>query len=376
MNQVFHNEIQRHIYSIPFLVTNTIEKIFALCAERLHSCMPSKLKQIVLTGCGYSYAAALAVKDALSELINMPVLVVPAVELARFTNSSIGDHYQTIGLIAISGSGAVSRVIEVMALYQNLGAFVIGMTGNMQSEMGKYANVLLDISTPDIGSVLPLRGYAMTFITLIATGWSIANYSGTKGTAKAEQIITATLEDMIQLQQRLPNLDREAIQFVTDHPTINAYEFVGSGYERAAAFLGKIEMMGQAGCMACDEDGEQWCHCNFFMANPEHIGTVLFYASRSPAASRTREVLQYMRYLQRPICVVTDDLQLTSDIDMQVFHLPDITAWNAGLLEMTVPSFLAGYVCQLLGETYSRGFRDRWSVFQDGSSTCESERCF
>lgn len=375
MNDFFQNEIQRHIYSIPALVSDVIENIFAACAAQLNGHIPSKCRQIVLTGCGYSYAAALAAKDVLMEMTHLPVFVVPAVELARFTNDSIGEFQSTI-LFAISGSGAVSRVLEAMALYKRLGACVIGLTGNLHGPIEQYADVLLDIRTPEIGSTLPLRGYAMTFLSLLAAGWTIASLCGIKETISKEQIIVGLRNDMAQLQQKLPDLDIKARQFVTDHPSLRVYEFVGSGYERAAAFLGKIEMMGQAGCMACDEDAEQWCHCNFFMADPEHIGTVLFDASRSPAASRTREVLRYMRHLKRPVCVLTDDETITSDTSMQVFQLPKITAWNAGLLEMTVPSFLAGYVCDALGETYSRGFRDRWAMFQIGCSTCESEMLY
>ena len=131
--------------------------------------------------------------------------------------------------------------------------------------------------------------------------------------------------------------------------------------------------MGQAGLLASDEDSEQWCHCNFFLANPEQIGTVIFLASNSPAVSRTREALTYMLHLKRPVCVVTDDPALTSANGMQVIHLPEISPANAGLFEMTVPSLLTGYICELLGESYSRGFRDQWAMFKDGCGTCESK---
>ena len=375
MKQVFRNEIQRHVYSIPALVSDVIENTFVLCDAQLKRCVSPKCRKIVLTGCGYSYAAALAVRDALADITHLPVLVVPAVELARFTNAGAGALQNTV-LFAISGSGAVSRVLEAMALYKRLGACVIGVTGNLHGPIERYADGLLDIRTPEIGSTLPLRGYAMTILSLLAAGWTIAALRGIEGTISRDQILAELRHDMAQLQNTLPELDRGTMQFVAGHPSLRAYEFVGSGYERAAAFLGKIEMMGQAGCMASDEDAEQWCHCNFFMADPEHIGTVLFYASRSPAASRTREVLQYMQQLQRPVCVLTDARELASDANMQVFHLPEITAWNAGLLEMTVPSFLAGYVCEALGETYSRGFCGRWAMFQNGCSTCESEMLY
>lgn len=372
MNITTQNDIRKHTFSIPALMADAIRPVFRTCFQALKDHDISKLERIIITGCGYSYAAALAARDQITESVKLPVTVSPAIEVSRFSHPDAVGCANTL-LIAISSSGSVSRINEALALYRRHGALVMGLTANLSGEIGRYADLLLSTAAPGIGRPLPLRGYAMTFLTLIALGHALQLRRLGLPYRTLEPAMDALFHTMRQLEQQLPQIDEAVLQYVSAHQDIRSFEFVGSGFERAAAFLGKIELMGQAGLLASDEDSEQWCHCNFFISAPEKTGTVLFLASRSPAASRAREALSYMCHLKRPVCVVTDDPGLTSDEGMQVIHLPQITPSNAGLLEMTVPSLLTGYLCDVTGETYSRGFRDQWAMFRDGCGTCQSE---
>lgn len=370
MGKEYKNKIQKHTYSIPSLVLESADNIMAACRQTLITLQPSSIKKIVITGCGYSYAAALSIRDYLGEAVQIPVLVIPAVEVSRFSHECAGDYDGTI-LIAISNSGEVSRLNEAVLLYKKHNAHVIALTANLQSPIAKHSDYTIDISSPYIGSGLPLRGYAMTILALLGIGYSLI-----QNTNQAH-IIAHDLEQlkrsMEELRQLLPNMDHAVLQYLDKNPQISNFEFIGSGYERGAAFLGKIEMLGQAGVMALDEDCEQWCHCNFFLAQPERIGTILYYAKNSPAASRSCEALSYMLHLNRPVCIVTDDCGLQETDNSTVILLPKITSLNAGLVEMAVPSLLTGYYCDKIGETYSRGFRDQWDMFKTGKGTCESQ---
>ena len=372
MHITYSNDIQKHTYSIPVLVREMTEPVYRSCFEKLADFELSTVNKIVITGCGYSYAAALAVKDYLIELTNLPIVVLPAIEASRFSHACAGSYDGTL-FIAISNSGSVSRINEAAALYKKNGAIVIGLTANPDGDLKNHSDYLLDTSSPSIGRSLPLRGYAMTLLTLLAIGQTLYLKKSNQSLSAINTHIKDFCSSMYQLEDSMATIDHSVLQYVMDHKDIRSFEFVGSGFERAAAFLGKIEMMGQAGLLASDEDSEQWCHCNFFISHPEQIGTVIFLAKNSPAASRAREALSYMIHLKRPVLVVTDDDEITSTSEQHVIHLPRITTLNAGLFEMTVPSFLTGYVCELIGETYSRGFRDQWAVFKDGSGTCKSE---
>lgn len=368
----YTNDIQRHIYSIPSLVTSWLPKTIDDCNEILSAIPVSNIQTIVITGCGYSYAAAMAIKDYLTDLICLPICVTPAIETSRFTHTSVVD-YSKVLLIAISNSGEVSRINEALQHYRVHGAVTIGITANPCSSMHEHADYLIDCSAPSIGRSLPLRGYAITLQALIGIGYTMSTLRGSLHQDRFNQQMQDLKETMLLMDCQLPSIDEQVQEYLSRHFCLRSYEFVGSGYERAAAFLGKIEMMGQAGLLASDEDCEQWCHCNFFIANPERIGTMLFLAKNSPASSRAREALQYMLHLERPVCLVTDDPDVPTREHLTTITIPPITDYTAGFTEFMVPSLLTGLVCERLGETYSRGFRDQWALFKDGCGTCQSE---
>lgn len=368
MNPQFsQNEIRKHVYSIPPLLLAESEGLFQKAPEILSGLAGKHVRSVLLTGCGYSYAACLAVQHAFQRITGLPVQVLPAIEAARFTDTGNPGLPNTL-LIAISHSGQVSRVNEALALYRKHGAPTIGVTGNPASEIREYCRFLFPASDPPLGRALPLRGFAMTCLALLSIGCALAK---AKNAAFPVSGITAEIARCAEdLAAALPRMDEEIQAFAARVREAAAFEFIGAGYERGAAFLGKIEMMGQAGAVAVDEDPEQWLHCNFFMAGPERIGTMLFLSSGSQALSRGEEALEYLLHVGRPACVVTDGGGAAGAA--MAVHVPRLTDVTAGLIEMTVPSLLTGYICEMRGETYSRGFRDQWSIFRDGRSTTKS----
>ncbi|MCB7318799.1 SIS domain-containing protein [Lacrimispora sp. 210928-DFI.3.58] len=364
--EAFYNPIREHIFSVPGLIGDELGRIFEEAKNSAAFLRQKDIGQIILTGCGYSYAASLSVACGLRELTGRQVTALPAIEAARFLQLPMSEWERTL-VIGISNSGLVTRVNEAVATCRQQGAAAIGLTSNTRGELIRYCDSCLDISSPEFGRPLPLRGYAMTIAALLAVGCALTGNAG-----QGELVRGILAGSMEELEASLPEIDDMAWDYVQLNPALEQFEFVGSGYERGAAFLGKIEMMGQAGLMAVDEDTEQWLHCNFFMAAPERIGTILFLAKNSPGYSRAVEALSYMKHLKRPACVVTDDRDILNDPDSRSVYLPALNAVNGGLLQMTVPSLLTGYYCRLKGEEYSRGFRGPWEIFKDGRGTTKS----
>lgn len=368
----YHNPIREHIYTIPSLVNTEIAKIFENCAGVLRSNSVKDVHSVILTGCGYSYAACLAAKQVLHRMTNLPVQVLPAIEVSRFTDIQ-GTSLKGILLVGISNSGEVSRINEALMLYRKHGAATIGVTGNVKGRIRDCCDFLLLAEPPALKRSLPLRGYAMTYLSLLAIAYLVALRQGRASSLDISLMISEVRTCMETLEQFLSQIDKKIFQYSKKNEKCTTFEFVGAGYERAAAFLGKIEMMGQAGIMAADEDTEQWLHCNFFMAEPETIGTMLFLASNSKAISRGLEALEYMIHLKRPVCVITDDPAIVLDSSPCIIHIPTVSELTAGLSEMIAPSLLTGYICEMKGEVYSRGFRDQWAIFRDGRGTTQSK---
>lgn len=366
--QLPQNEIRKHIYSIPPLLLAESENMLKKVPKILSGLAGEHIQSILFTGCGYSYAACLAIKQAFQRITKLPVQVLPAIDVSRFTDLGNPGLSSTL-LIATSYSGEVSRINEALALYQKHGALTIGITGNPASKMREYCRFLIPASAPPLEKALPLRGFVMTYLALLSIGCTLAKMG--KPAFSVSEITSEIMRCAEDLETALPYMDEETYAFTTHVRKAAAFEFIGAGYERGAAFLGKIEMMGQAGAIAVDEDPEQWLHCNFFMAGPENIGTILFLASGSPALSRGEEALTYLLHLGRPACVVTDSTGYTGPA--MAVHVPRLSDVTAGLVEMAVPSLLTGYICEMRGETYSRGFRDQWAIFRDGRGTTKSK---
>lgn len=362
------NIIREHVFSVPDLISGSFDRIYQQCITATTNISFDTIQKIVLTGCGYSFASCISLKYYLEKKTNRPVIVLPGIDASRFTVPEVNDLPHTL-IIGISNSGKVSRITEALMFYKKHGATCIAFTADMVSPICAKADCVVDTSTPSIGSSNPIRGYVACNLALIALGMIISG-SSTDVAAREKAEIIRCAET---LKEILPAIDTSFAKLASASHDRIGYEFIGAGYERAAAFLGKIEMLGQAGRMAIDEDPEQWLHCNFFMDNPENIGTMLFMSQGTPALSRCKEALSYMIHLGRPVVVVTDIPETDLPDGVQTIHLPVITPLSAGIVEMVAPSLFVGHLCEQTNIQYSRGFRGVWELFKDGCGTCESE---
>ena len=84
MEQKFDNAMRRQVYSIPELITQQYDLMEPRIREALSFQEIFSLQHIIITGCGDSMAAAMAVKQAFEQLTKMPIEVLPAIDVARF----------------------------------------------------------------------------------------------------------------------------------------------------------------------------------------------------------------------------------------------------------------------------------------------------
>lgn len=111
--QLPQNEIRKHIYSIPPLLLAESENMLKKVPKILSGLAGEHIQSILFTGCGYSYAACLAIKNAFQRITKLPVQVLPAIEVSRFTDLGNPGLSSTL-LIAISYSGEVSRILSLI----------------------------------------------------------------------------------------------------------------------------------------------------------------------------------------------------------------------------------------------------------------------
>ena len=134
--------------------------------------------------------------------------------------------------------------------FRTKGAYAVAFSGDMQSKCARAAQVTVDISTPtvNIERGLPLRGYAATLLAFCGVAWRIAILQGRK--SEAERL--AFYEDLVvsadELQKTLPEIEHQVSDFARKvYQTASVYELVGSGTGFTSAWLGRQELVGQAG---------------------------------------------------------------------------------------------------------------------------------
>lgn len=333
-----------------------------------------RIEEIVTTGCGYSYAAGLYAKLIFEQIAGVRARAEFSIDISRHQSLEVLPDGPGCMFIGISNSGIVARIAEGLERFERFGALTVAFTGDRSSRCAAHAKRVVDLSCPQTEDGPPLGGYAMTLLQTYALAWNIREARALAGGMKRPEEEKAFFyRDLKHTALELKEgglLDRTA-EFASLVKGADAYEFVGSGPGYASAWLGRQETVSQAGKLAIETSAEDWLHSTFLFREPKQMGTVVFAPSYSPALSRLKEVIAYMKHLQRPLCVVTDKESLMSDGVFTI--LAPYRKWMEPVVDLAMVSGFAGTLCELTGETCSRGFRERWEFGKNGYATQFSE---
>ena len=141
MEQKFDNAMRRQVYSIPELITQQYDLMEPRIREALSFQEIFSLQHILITGCGDSMAAAMAVKQGFEQLTKMPIEVLPAIDVARFYPAKrCGGAPNDPLVITVSNSGKVSRVKEAIMRMNELGALTLGITSGKTTPLGEVCH--------------------------------------------------------------------------------------------------------------------------------------------------------------------------------------------------------------------------------------------
>lgn len=365
------NRIRTHIYTVPDQVLSHLEPVWERVCKALEGCPLHRIRKVVVTGCGYSYAAAMQARYLFEAISKIPAEAAYSVDVSRHFSLEVPAKETLV--IGISGSGIVARVAEALERFRDAGAITLSFTGNPQSRCAKAAQYTVDLSSPPLVHSLPLRGYVMTVLGCYCVAWAIALKRQSGREADRKQFFTAVLHMAEELGRFLPGIEKQVRQFSEITVSCKAHEFVGSGMEYASAWLGRQQIIGQSGKCGIECSLEDWLHSDFFWNEPERIATMLFMPSNTAALSRAKEVQTYMLYLGRPLGVVTDRTEAVREGALTII-LPFTGEYLLNpVMELIPVSLYAGQVTEMIGETYSRGFRGRWDFAEGGYATEFSE---
>lgn len=371
----FNNPMQRQVFSIPQLIKQQYADLEPKVRQVLATPEIFSIQRIVLTGCGDSYAAALAVKHIFELVTDIPAEVVPTIDLARYYHpKQMGFAPANPLVIAVSNSGAVARIGEAVQYVNKHGAFSLGITGSPDSFLGKHASRILGLNIPEFEASPGVRTYMVSVMALLLLAIRIGEVRGKYTMNQAQEYREDMLTQADILEQLLPEMDDRVAKIVDEWQGYSLFDFVGAGFDHAAAFYGHAKILEATGKAAMQINSEEWLHLNFFAGNPDQIGTVVVANTTNPTISRTKEMITYAARLGRPLMIISDAGEEFFEVPAHYIRVPKTkTQITMPLTQFTPMALLAGHLCECLGEEYGRGYKDNWAFCADGACVKDSK---
>lgn len=160
---IYHGDALQYIYDTPEIVKNILEKqgeILKPCLEILGKEIPG---EILLTGSGSSYNAAVAASAFAKRVMGIRVAPVYPVALIE-KNERIPERALVIG---ISQQGTSTAVIKALDMAKKQGAMTLAVTGEYNTEIVRHGDACLYIECGLEDAGATTKGYTATLATLM-----------------------------------------------------------------------------------------------------------------------------------------------------------------------------------------------------------------
>lgn len=139
----------------------------ALCEAFLKGVKGKTFDRILLFGIGSSYNAGLMVKPLLESALQTEVLVASP---AMYEQMCRSRRFDRALLIAASQSGKSAATIDVVKQLKAKGAFVVGLTGNLDSPLAQESSAAVDIHCGAENASVMTKGVLATAMMMAMIG--------------------------------------------------------------------------------------------------------------------------------------------------------------------------------------------------------------
>lgn len=266
---------------------------------------------VVLTGCGDSYYAGMALRGLIEAAAGVPVLAVPAMEAVTFPSVLASARALTVG---VSVSGKVERTIQALTEHRARGGATVSITAHADSDLGLAADVR--IATGFRGTPGPVPGTANYLGSLLGLVAIAAELGDRRGRAT---VTDAGVVDALGALEEVVSGGRDRASAEARELTPPFFS-IGSGPDLGTAWFGVAKFIEAAATVGVAQDLEEWAHEQFFTTRP---GTTVFVHATVPAVrERARRVAaSVVKVGGRLVTIGGDPLGIA---DEQHWRLPDL----------------------------------------------------
>lgn len=304
-------------------------------------------REIILTGCGDSYCAAIATKPLFEKMCKVPVRAMRCIEVSRNMDKRAFGYAKSSPLvIAISVTGTVSRGVEALQRAAKYGANTLAVTDNPDSLLGKAADHVVHIGLPEGVEYGPgANSYNGSLLGLMALAIRMGRVKNNISEEEMFAMRDSILDYARDCQAEMDRIAQQAFEIAMKWHKLKAIDFIGDYGDYATAFFGSAKVLETFGGYTTYDDSEDWCHINFFIRDSRNTGRMVVANGDTPSYGRLKETMWAIEQLESPCMVVTDMPKEEFPEAFDVVTFPKAAHfWLNPLMQHFAFDLVAGYI--------------------------------
>lgn len=301
-----------------------------------------RCRRLILIGCGTSYHSAVATRQLLEELTELPVMV----ELASDFLDRNTPIFRDDVCFFISQSGETADTLMALRYCRQRGALIVGITNTVGSSICRESHCGVHINAgPEIG-VASTKAYTSQFISLVMFAL-VMSEDRISLQRRRQEIIRglSKLADQIRVVLQLDSKIREMAIDLYQHKSLL---IMGRGYNFATCLEGALKVkeltyMHSEGILA----GELK-HGPLALVDDEM--PVLMIVLRDPVYVKCMNALQQVTSRKgRPIIICEDGDEETKAFSSRSLEIPQTVDCLQGILTVIPMQLLSYHIAVLRG---------------------------
>lgn len=235
--------MQKEIFEQPESVFNTMRgrvnfENQTVTLGGIHDYIPEikRCRRLMLIGCGTSYHSAVATRQLLEELTELPVMVELASDFLDRTTPVFRDDV----CFFISQSGETADTLMALRYCKQRGALIVGITNTVGSSICRESHCGVHINAgPEIG-VASTKAYTSQFISLVMFALVMSEDRLSLRPRRTE--IIAGLQKLDEQIKQVLRLDEEVQTLAKDLYQQRSLLIMGRGYNFATCLEGALKV--------------------------------------------------------------------------------------------------------------------------------------
>ncbi|XP_046753172.1 glutamine--fructose-6-phosphate aminotransferase [isomerizing] 2-like isoform X1 [Diprion similis] len=301
-----------------------------------------RCRRLMLIGCGTSYHSAVATRQLLEELTELPVMV----ELASDFLDRNTPVFRDDVCFFISQSGETADTLMALRYCKGRGALIVGVTNTVGSSICRESHCGVHINAgPEIG-VASTKAYTSQFISLVMFALVMSEDRISLGNRRLEIIEgLKNLDNLIREVLKLDDKVKELAKSLFQHKSLL---IMGRGYNFATCMEGALKVkeltyMHSEGIMAGElKHGP--------LALVDDSMPVIMIVMRDPVYVKCMNALQQVTAREgRPIVICEEGDKETIALADRVLEVPKTVDCLQGVLTVIPMQLLSFHIAVLRG---------------------------